>query len=116
MIDDSDDCRPREMTGQVDFDSHVSGIVILAADLVHLLPPAESAGRECAVPVGAERIDRMAEALRRGGSRRPRLSEAEADDLATIAGRLRPVFEAVSAGEVDEAAETLNLLMARWDA
>jgi predicted RNA-binding Zn ribbon-like protein len=116
MIDDGDELKPKEMTGQVDFDSHVGGMVILAADLVNLLTPGEFAGREYAVPVGAERIDRMEEALRRGGSRRPRLSEAEADDMATVAGRLRPVFEALAAGDIDEAAETLNQLMARWGA
>lgn len=100
----------------MDFDSHVGGIVVLAADLVNLLTPGESAGRDYAAPVGADRIARLEETLRRGGSRRPRLSEAEADDMTTVAGRLRPVFEAVGSGEVDQAAETLNMLMARWNA
>src|SRR2546423_3415475 len=103
-----------EVTGQVDFDSHVSGIVVLAVDIVNLLTPGESAGREYVVPVGADRIASLDEPLRRGGARRPRLSETEADDLTTVASRLRPVFEAVGSGAMDQAAEMLNLLMARW--
>jgi predicted RNA-binding Zn ribbon-like protein len=100
----------------VDFDSHVSGIVLLAVDVVNLLTPGESAGRPYSVPAGADRIERLEVVLRRGGSRRPRLAEAEADDLTTVAGRLRPVFVAVAEDDLDRAAETLNLLMARWGA
>jgi predicted RNA-binding Zn ribbon-like protein len=106
----------RQVTGQVDFDSHVSGIVLLAADLVNLLTPGESAGRAYSVPVGPDRVARLEEVFRRGGSRRPHLTEEEADNVTTAAGRLRAVFEAVADNDLDQAAETLNALMARWGA
>jgi hypothetical protein len=100
----------------VDFDSHVSGIVLLATDLVNLLTPGESAGRAYEVPAGADRIRRLEEVFRRGGSRRPRLTEAEAEYMTTAAERLRAVYVAVAEDDLDRAAETLNTLMARWGA
>lgn len=104
------------MTGQVDFDSHVSGIVLVAVEVVNLLTPGESAGRAYVPPVGDDRRAALIEVLRRGGARRSRLTEAETEDMTTAAGRLRPVFAAISAQDHDAAAETLNSLMARWGA
>jgi len=104
------------VTGQVDFDSHVGGLASLAAHLVNLLTPGESSGRPYAVPSGADRIALLEETLRRGGARRGGFTEAETEDMTTIAGRLRGVFEAVAADDLDRAADTLNALMARWGA
>ena len=105
-----------EVTGQVDFDSHVSGIVVLAVDVVNLLTPGESSGRAYTVPTGPDRIAALSEVFRRGGSRHGRLTEDEADGMTTVAGRLRGVFEAVGSGDLDAAAGTLNTLMVRWGA
>lgn len=104
------------MTGQVDFDSHVGGIVLNAVDVVNLLTPGESSGRAYVVPPEPERAARLIEVLRRGGARRESLTKAEADDMTTVATRLRPVFEAAAVHDHDTAAETLNALMVRWNA
>lgn len=104
------------MTGQVDFDSHISGIVLTAVEVVNLLTPGESAGRSYVVPGGEERRTGLIEVLRRGGARRAQLTEAETEDMTTAAGRLRPVFVAIAAHDHDTAAETLNSLMVSWGA
>lgn len=108
--------RRMEVTGQVDFDSHVSGIVVLAVDVVNLLTPGETSGREYTVPTGAARIAALGDVFRRGDSRHGPLTEAEAEGMTTIAGRLRGVFEAIGSGDLDSAAGTLNTLMVRWGA
>jgi predicted RNA-binding Zn ribbon-like protein len=116
MIDGSDDLKSREMTGQVDFDSHISPLVLVGADVVNVLTPGESAGRPYTPPTGADRHDQVMAVLRRGGARRESLTETEVEDLTTVAGRLRPVFVAIASHDHDLAAETLNALMARWGA
>jgi hypothetical protein len=93
------------MTGQVEFDSHIGAIVLLATDLVNVLTPGESGGRPFSPPEGRAAVPPIEAALRRyDWVSRTRLTAAEAGDLAAAARRLRAVFEAVSddeAGRVD---------------
>lgn len=103
------------MTGQVEFDSHISDTVVLAADLVNALTPGESAGRPYSVPPGEQAIARVEEAVRRAGWA-VRLTAEDAGEFAEVAARLRAVFVAVHDDDVNLAASVLNELMTTWSA
>lgn len=95
----------------MNFNSHLDAIVDLTVRLVNVVTPGQKQGRDYAVPVGAELTRAANEVLAVGRARRI-LSDAESQDLAARAERLRGVFEAMADGDPDRAASDLNDLMA----
>jgi hypothetical protein len=101
----------------VDFDSHINSMVLHCVDVVNALTPGESAGRPYPAPAVDEArtlVEKIAGADL--AASHYTLSDAEVVEFAQAAGRLRPVFAAVAAGDIDTAAETLNTLMSDWHA
>ena len=92
------------------FDSHIVALVEAAARLVNAHTGRLAGGQEYVPPDGDERIRATAVALTRDGYA-PAVTGAEADALATTAGELRGVFDAVSGDDPDEAARLLNPLL-----
>ncbi|WP_308169500.1 CGNR zinc finger domain-containing protein [Acrocarpospora catenulata] len=79
----------------------------VAVALVNTLTPGERRGRPYRIPEGEARRAAVAEALRM----RREITEEEADELERYAARLRQVFDAVAAGDLDRAAGRLNRLL-----
>ncbi|GAB3887996.1 CGNR zinc finger domain-containing protein [Microbispora bryophytorum] len=100
----------------MNFNSHTDGVVAVAVGLVNALTEGEARGRSYEPPTGKARAAAVADVLAAGDRRAPVVTEAEADALAEVAGRLRGVFEAVTRGDVDTAALTVNRLLAETDA
>lgn len=99
----------------MNFDSYTSSVVLMSAELVNLLTPGESAGRAYTPPAGEEAGTSLATAFSRDWwAGRIRFSAEEAAAFAEVAARLRAVFAAIGADDLDLAAETLNDLMAAW--
>lgn len=98
------------MTGQVEFDSHMSDVVAMAIGAVNVLTPGWQRGRAYA---GSRRPEDLADVLvtRVGSSHRG----PDGDDLAQLRGytdRMYAVFAAIEAGDADTACATVNELMA----
>jgi predicted RNA-binding Zn ribbon-like protein len=100
----------------VDFTSHVETIVTAAVNLVNAVTPGEAHGREFDQPAGGQLRRAIGEALRAGRPQAPDVTEQDANDLTAVAGWLRVVFDAVSSGDLDAAALTLNALLAETGA
>ncbi|TQS12524.1 CGNR zinc finger domain-containing protein [Microbispora hainanensis] len=100
----------------MNFNSHTDAVVGIAVGLVNALTEGEARGRPYAPPTGEARAAAVGDVLATGDRRAPEVSEAEADALTEIAGRLRGVFEAVTRGDVDAAALAVNGLLAETDA
>jgi predicted RNA-binding Zn ribbon-like protein len=98
----------------VNFNSHTDVVVRVAVDLVNLLTPGEERGRRYAPPEAGERMAAVGAVLRRAGGREATWEEAAS--LCFVAAELRGVFEAVSAGAVDDAARQVNALLIRTGA
>jgi predicted RNA-binding Zn ribbon-like protein len=96
----------------VNFTSHVDTIVAAAVNLVNAVTPGEARGRSFDQPVGDELRAAVSEALRAGRPEAPAVTAEQAGELATVAGWLRVVFDAVDRGDVDAAAMTINALLA----
>jgi len=93
----------------MNFDSYTDRVVGVGAALVNALTPGEEGGR----PVGldADRlVPRCASVLGRD------VTPAEAGDLGALAARLRPVFVAAEAGDVDGVARLVNALLRDYQA
>ncbi|MFI7533912.1 CGNR zinc finger domain-containing protein [Streptosporangium sp. NPDC049376] len=94
----------------MDFNSHTDGVVRIAVALVNALTPGEARGRPFAPP--HDLAAAATEVLRDAGyPDHERLTEDEAAELTGIAVRLREVFEAVAAEDVDTAALRVNDLL-----
>src|SRR5208282_322808 len=89
-------------------------VIRVAAELVNLLTPGEDRGRRYLPPEGDERTAAVAAVLRAAGGREATWEEAA--ELCFVAAELRGVFEAVSAGVVDDAARQVNALLIRTGA
>ena len=89
----------------MNFNSHTDLVVGLAVSLVNTLTPGERRGRPYLPPEGDARRAVLAE-IGAGD-----LGESDASALAEIAARLREVFEAIAAGDIDTAARRVNLLL-----
>jgi predicted RNA-binding Zn ribbon-like protein len=89
-------------------------VVRVAVDLVNLLTAGEARGRRYDPPEAGERTAAVGVVLRAGGGREATWEEAA--ELCFVAAELRGVFEAVSAGAVDDAAEQVNAVLARTGA
>jgi predicted RNA-binding Zn ribbon-like protein len=94
----------------VEFNSHTDRVVRVAVDLVNLLTPGEARGRPYEPATGARLAREVTGVLRGGGGRRD-ATEDEAAELTAIAALLRGVFTAVSAGDLDTAALTVNRML-----
>ncbi len=89
-------------------------VIRVAAELVNLLTPGEDRGRGYLPPEADERTEAVAAVLQAAGGRAATWEEAA--ELCFVAAELRAVFEAVSAGAVDEAAGRVNALLIRTGA
>src|ERR1700739_4958034 len=93
-----------DITGQVNFNSHLDAVISVAVSLVNTLTPGESRGRSYQPPGGESACAAVTAALRAGQRSARRVTVAEATDLAVTASMLRAVFDAVEADQVDDAA------------
>ena len=101
----------RQVTGQVNFNSHTDSVVRMAVALVNLLTPGEDRSRKYRPPEGAERAAALNALFKSAGSR-TEVGSAEAEAFVPVAAALGAVFSAVAAGDVDRAAHQLNDLLA----
>lgn len=96
------------MTGQVNFDSHTSGVVEATVDVVNLLTPGTARGKD----YPATGVDGRVPELLRGRSARARTpTAADIDELRGYAARLRQTFVAVDDGAIDTACALINALL-----
>lgn len=93
----------------MNFNSHSDAVVKVAVGLVNSLTPGERRGRP--LPPPADPAAAATEGLRTGYPDHRPATEAEGAELAEVAQRLRAVFEAVAAGDVDAAAGRVNALL-----
>ena len=100
----------REVTGQVNFNSHTDLVVGVAVALVNLLTEGEDRSRKYLPPDGDERVEKITAVFKSAGGRRP-VTLAEADDFGQVAADLRAVFESVAAGDLDAAAVGVNAML-----
>src|ERR1700678_190418 len=99
--------RWREVTGQVNFNSHTDTVVRTAVAIVNLLTEGEDRSRKYLPPHGAQRATRLKDLFKGAGSR-TEVTEAEAEAFGSVAAGLRAVFEAVAAGDINDAAHRVN--------
>ncbi|MBO0803978.1 MAG: CGNR zinc finger domain-containing protein [Nocardiopsaceae bacterium] len=95
----------------MDFNSHTDTVVRVAVTLVNLLTDGEERGRTYLPPEDAERAEKLNAIFRSAGSR-SEVTAAEAREFTSVAAELRPVFEAVAAGAIDDAASRVNDMLA----
>jgi predicted RNA-binding Zn ribbon-like protein len=105
-----------DITGQVDFNSHLDAVISVAVSLVNTLTPGEARGRGYQPPAGEAACAAVTTALRTGQPSARQVTVAEATDLAVTASMLRAVFDAVEAEHVDDAAHMLNTMLAETGA
>ena len=91
-------------------------MVAVAVSLVNSLTPGKAHGRDYEPPSGDELPAVVTAALRDGLPTARPVSSAEAVELASVAGRLRVVFDSVDHGDIDAAAMTVNALLAETGA
>jgi predicted RNA-binding Zn ribbon-like protein len=105
--------RPRRVTSQVLFDSHVELLLEAAVSFVNELTDGERRGKPFAAPRGEELLVAAAAAIpERAQAPKPtRLPVASAEHLANAAREMRGVFEAMEEGRVDDAATVVNKLL-----
>jgi predicted RNA-binding Zn ribbon-like protein len=95
----------------VNFNSHADTVVRVAVALVNLLTPGEERGRAYEPPRAAALVTELNDLFESIASR-SRATEADASDFAAVAARLRLVFAAVAAGDIDSAAREVNEILA----
>lgn len=99
------------MTGQGGFDSHVLGLVEVAARLVNATSPGHAGGHPVATPPPAALRSAVANALGGSGRRLPTVTSPQAEALTDIATRLRQVFDAAAQDRIRDAVSVLNDVM-----
>jgi len=87
-------------------------VVTVAVSLVNALTPGEAHGRTFASPSGDARIAAVTAALRTGQPGARQVTATEAAGLTATAAQLRVVFDSVRDGNVDGAAQHVNVLLA----
>lgn len=101
----------------MDFDSHVSGAVIAAVELVNAVTPGLRGGRPAEVPAGAALAAAVTRAVQVSTRQPlPTVAAADAEQLVGWAERLRTVIEHVEAGRIDDACTLLNAVLAQSQA
>lgn len=103
--------RGKGVAGQVMFDSHVVRLLDASVALVNALTDGSARGRPYTAPRGAESAPAIVAALPPAGTDPDAIGPAQADHLIATAWRMREIFEAVDAGDLDAAAATLNVLL-----
>ncbi|MFI6599678.1 CGNR zinc finger domain-containing protein [Nonomuraea sp. NPDC050536] len=98
----------------MNFNSHTDGVVRTTVGLINALTPGERRGRPYEPP--ADLVEAATEGLRTGHPAHREPSPGEAASLASLASRLRGVFDAVAAGDLDGAAGEVNGLLDETDA
>jgi len=101
----------RQVTGQVNFNSHTDTVVRMAVALVNLLTPGEDRSRAYEPPAGAERAAALNALFKSAGSK-SNVTSGEAEAFVPVAADLRAVFRSVAAGDIDGAAHQVNGLLA----
>jgi hypothetical protein len=91
--------------GQVTFGSHADRVVTLTVALVNELTPGQVRGRLVARLDAADRLARVRALLGLP------MTARETDELTGLAVRLRPMFDAVEAGDLERAAREVNGLL-----
>ena len=99
------------MTGQVSFDSHARSVLAAAVEYVNRLTPGYSGGLPYDAPADDAITTAVAEALTAIGHPPKSVPADDARRLAHLAGRMRIVFEAANAGDLDAAADEINVLL-----
>lgn len=102
------------VTGQVNFGSHVDGIVAVSAALVNVATPGERQGRPYSLPSPGELADAVGEALALGTRAATPPVANRVRPYVEIATAARPVFVHMERGEADAAARAVNRLLARY--
>jgi len=100
----------------VNFSSHVDAVISVAVHLANTLTPGEEHGRSYQPPTGEAACAAVTAALRTGQSAARQVTSAEAALLTATAIRLRAVFDAVAAEQVDDAARLVNGMLAETGA
>ena len=100
----------------MNFNSHLDSVITVAVRLVNTLTPGEARGRGYQPPAGDAACAAVTAALRTGQRSARQVTSAEATLLADTAARLRAVFDAVEADEVDAAASLVNAMLAETGA
>ena len=105
--------RPRRVTSQVLFDSHVELLLDAAVSFVNELTDGERRGKPFAAPQGEELLVAAAAAIPEGAQApKPKTLPVEsAEHLAYAARVMRGVFEGMEEGRVDDAAAAVNKLL-----
>lgn len=94
----------------MDFNSHTDSVVRTTVEIVNLATPGEARGRAYEVPGDSELAERLNARFQSAGSRSV-VSAAEAAEFRPVAAELRPVFAAVAAGNLDDAAGRVNRML-----
>ncbi len=100
----------------MNFSSHLDAVVIVAVELVNTLTPGQAHGRDYLPPDDQGLAALATAALRAGRPDTRQVSPAEASALGDFAWALRLVFDDVSTGRLDRAAEQVNTLLAETGA
>jgi len=105
--------RPRRVTSQVLFDSHVDLLLDAAVSFVNELTDGERRGKPFTAPRGEELLVAAAAAIpERAQAPKPKTLPVEsAEHLAHSARVMRGVFEGMEDGRVDDAATAVNKLL-----
>ena len=105
--------RPRRVTSQVLFDSHVELLLDAAVSFVNELTDGERRGKPFTAPRGEELLVAAAAAIpERAQAAKPKTLPVEsAEHLAHSARVMRGVFEGMEDGRVDDAATAVNKLL-----
>jgi predicted RNA-binding Zn ribbon-like protein len=90
----------------------MDAVVTVAVHLANALTPGEAHGRPYLPPGGAALPVAVTAALRAGRPDTRDVTQAEADQFLALAGSIRAVFDAVSAGRGDAAAGVINQMLA----
>ncbi len=95
--------------------SHTDEVVAAAAALVNVATPGERRGRSYAVPTGDDLTAMIGQALLEARRQTSTPPASRAPAFVELAAAVRPVFEFVDRDRFDEAAETVNELLARYE-
>lgn len=99
----------------MNFGSHTDEIVAAAAALVNVATPGRRRGRPYAVPTGNDLTTAIGQALLEAQRRTPTPPANRIQAFVELAAAVRPVFELVDQGNIDEAARTVNQLLAHYE-
>lgn len=100
------------MTGQVNFDSHTSSVVVATVAAVNVVAPGNALGRPYLPPTGHDLAEQLAAALLPGTLRTPLVpSAAQVAELVAYLEDLRAVFGMLAGGDLDAACRRVNDLL-----